>query len=543
MTPRLTISTIAIILALSCGTPPKSSFDGDTEPAGDAADGTDGSLECSSDGDCDDGNACNGTETCSGGSCQPGTPPGDGTPCETDGADGECVDDLCVPLTCGDGSLDAGEECDDGNETAGDGCEDTCRTSCHEDGECDDGNVCTDDSCEEGGTGMLCASVNNDAPCDDDNECTEPDTCADGACQPGDNICGCGSDEDCAEYEDGDLCNGTLICDGGDCVVDEDTVIECPPTSTVCNVYACVPGSGLCVPERAASGTACEDDGLLCTSDVCDGIGTCTHHAMDCSDSNVCTTDTCDPSTGCVHTPVEGCCNTDPECDDSNACTVDACNTGHVCTHTPTDCGDGNACTYDRCDSTTGCYTVPVECGDDNVCTVDTCDTTTGCVHTPTTGACDDGNPCTHPDACDPSTGACTPGPSLPYWYIDADGDGHGDIGTSVCASTAPSGYVGNHDDCCDSEPDVFTGQTTYFCSSFTCTGSTTPSWDYNCSGYTGQRYSYRGYCYWNTYGYCSYVSGWVSSTIPACGVTADFVSGCTSGCDEITDRRCQTCI
>ena len=108
MTPRLTTCWLAVVLALACGTPPKSSFDGHAETTGDAADGTDGTVGCTSDEDCDDGNVCNGEETCSGGACESGTPPEEGTPCETDGVEGVCSDDLCVPLTCGDGTPPSG---------------------------------------------------------------------------------------------------------------------------------------------------------------------------------------------------------------------------------------------------------------------------------------------------------------------------------------------------------------------------------------------------------------------------------------------------
>jgi len=50
------------------------------------------SIGCSSDAECDDGEACNGLETCSAGVCQPGTP--------LDCDDGDaCTEDSCDPVS------------------------------------------------------------------------------------------------------------------------------------------------------------------------------------------------------------------------------------------------------------------------------------------------------------------------------------------------------------------------------------------------------------------------------------------------------------
>jgi len=542
MEPRISIPCIlAAALVLGCGTPPKSTLDGETDSLHDTSEEHDTATECTSDEECDDGEPCNGAETCSLGDCTAGTPLPAGSPCETGGVGGACVEDICVPLTCGDSSLDDGEECDDGNEVPDDGCESSCRFSCHETADCGDENVCTDDSCAEGGTGRLCAHEANSLPCDDGDECTDPDMCEEGECRPGPGVCGCVTDEDCTPFEDGDVCNGTLVCEGGTCVVDPATVVDCPETGTVCNLYSCNPETGLCVPERAPSGTTCESDSNVCTDDECDGLGACGHPATDCSDSNACTTDTCSTLSGCVHGAIEGCCNLPSDCDDSNECTIDGCSTSHVCTHTPRDCSDSDLCTYDRCDSTTGCYYVSVDCTDHNQCTTDSCAPTSGCSHVITTGPCDDGDPCTSPDSCS-TLGACVPGPYLPIWYRDSDGDGFGDLSVTACGSVAPVGYVASSEDCCDSEARVNPDQTTYFCSSFTCAGSTTPSWDYNCGGADYERWPYQGECYYY-YGTCYTYEGWVSSTIPACGVSASFVTGCTSGCVAITATRCQECI
>jgi hypothetical protein len=136
------------------------------------------------------------------------------------------------------------------------------------------------------------------------------------------------------------------------------------------------------------------------------------------------------------------------------------------------------------------------------------------------------------------------PGPDLglPIWYRDSDGDGQGDAGDTTCASSMPTGYVDNDLDCCDSEADVYDGQTTYFCSSFTCAGSSTPSWDYNCGGADIQRWQRTGRCYWGSSG-CNYRDGWrYGYPWPDCGVSEDFVTGCDTSCNEVYGTQCQEC-
>ena len=68
-----------------------------------------------------------------------------------------CEDEEEPTPTCGDGTLDAGEQCDDGNNTSGDGCSSTCLIEVPEPvcgngvveagEECDDGNSDNSDTC------------------------------------------------------------------------------------------------------------------------------------------------------------------------------------------------------------------------------------------------------------------------------------------------------------------------------------------------------------------------------------------------------------
>jgi hypothetical protein len=109
---------------------------------------------CTSDSDCNDGNACNGVETCVSGSCAAGT-----------------------PVNCSDGLVCNGAEvCNPSDGTCSAGTAPSC----------DDGNVCTDDSCAEPGG---CAHTNNTASCNDGNPCTVGDTCSGGACAGTPMVC------------------------------------------------------------------------------------------------------------------------------------------------------------------------------------------------------------------------------------------------------------------------------------------------------------------------------------------------------------------
>ena len=68
--------------------------------------------------------------------------------------EGRCRDGVCVPATCGDAIVQAGEECDDGNHDDNDACLSSCKKAICGDSVvwkdhelCDDGNAATDDGC------------------------------------------------------------------------------------------------------------------------------------------------------------------------------------------------------------------------------------------------------------------------------------------------------------------------------------------------------------------------------------------------------------
>lgn len=181
------------------------------------------SVGCSSDAECNDGLYCNGAETCVANVCQPGTPPvcGDdglfcngaefcdeaadacgstGNPC---GAGTECDDDsdLCVPLNCGNGTCELGENC----------------TNCPSD--CIGAQNGTCSACFKGECDGSCHPVKDGADCADclPNYCcgngvcengefltTCPLDCSASTCVPTKKTCDC--DGTCGKFEDSSTC-------------------------------------------------------------------------------------------------------------------------------------------------------------------------------------------------------------------------------------------------------------------------------------------------------------------------------------------------
>ena len=84
------------------------------------------------------------------------------------------------------------------------------------------------------------------------------------------------------------------------------------------------------------------------------------------------------PCTGCGNGIVEG----TEQCDDGNTLTCDSCSPTCVSTNPHAACNDGNPCTSpDACDGVGHC-TGMRDCDDGNPCTADSCSPPTGCVHT-----------------------------------------------------------------------------------------------------------------------------------------------------------------
>ena len=153
-----------------------------------------------------------------------------------------------IPL-CGNGVLDPGEECDDGNRRRCDGCSAACHVDqvavcgdrvvvpeCGE--ECDDGNSDPTDGCR--------------------NDCTR---CGNGVVTPPEEC-------DDGNQNDFDGCtNHCTRCGNG--------LVTAPETCDDFNLTSGDCCAGNCSAE--AAGNACFDDGVACTTDVCNGAGLCAH--------------------------------------------------------------------------------------------------------------------------------------------------------------------------------------------------------------------------------------------------------------------------
>ena len=115
-----------------------------------------------------------------------------------------------------------------------------CRVGCRTTADCQaDNNPCTDLDCVAGS----CTYPPNAADCPDDGNTCTADVCSGGSCtHPPTN--------------EGTLCGKTLDCADFRC------------------------SKGVCAAKPFASGTGCPDDGDVCTSDACDGQGTCAHAAV-----------------------------------------------------------------------------------------------------------------------------------------------------------------------------------------------------------------------------------------------------------------------
>ncbi len=175
-------------------------------------------LSCANDAACGDGNPCNGAETCqavtvdgkSGKKCAAGTPLADGTSC---GSGKTCKAGACAAPTCGNGTIDPGEDCDFGaGNGAGTGCETSCKFSCTKSPDsCSDGNACNGvETCQtvtvSGKTGQKCSSGTPLAAC---AACGSGGVCVAGSCAT--SICGDG----CVDATKGEQCEpkSTATCD------------------------------------------------------------------------------------------------------------------------------------------------------------------------------------------------------------------------------------------------------------------------------------------------------------------------------------------
>lgn len=230
-----------------------------------------------------------------------------------------------VPITCGNGIVDDGEECDDEkNGNPDDGCTDECRYSCHVDSDCSDGEICNGEEicnleyhvCSEGTPhedGFVCLSEPRSICLN--GECRES-ICGDGFidsgagefCEPpGNNGC----KEDCTFECNNDFeCYNDEVCDGEE---------FCDLTTHTC-AHRNVP------PEGAECGTDPRKIclGGRCQVSVCGDTFVDTGSFEECDDGNAIEGDGCDND--CTFS-----CHSNSECDDGHICTDNICTSSHTC--------------------------------------------------------------------------------------------------------------------------------------------------------------------------------------------------------------------
>jgi hypothetical protein len=141
------------------------------------------------------------------------------------------------------------------------------------------------------------------ATCNDDDACTQYDSCVNGVC--GGVFYSCDDGKACTN----DICLGEGLCDhilrAGFCLINN----ECRSARAINPLNGCQE----CDPARATAawspltGTECDDRNGCTTSDTCNN-GTCTGTPYSCSDGIVCTADLCDGVGGCSNPLLTGWC-------------------------------------------------------------------------------------------------------------------------------------------------------------------------------------------------------------------------------------------
>lgn len=228
---------------------------------------------CKADADCDDGKLCTGKETCDTTShkCNAGANAANGTACSTESTctSGDCVcrTGTCVPVGCGNGVVDAGEQCDDGNTVDGDGCDTNCTFSCVDNTKCDNGSVC--DGAETCDVATHTCKAGEAMNCDDSNPCTANN------CDPG---TGCANPLIDADH-DGHAPSSLGSC-GDDCNDSDATIYLNAPE-------LCDQKDNNCNGQTDESAPTwykdCDGDGFASASELNSGVPQCAKPAGACS--------------------------------------------------------------------------------------------------------------------------------------------------------------------------------------------------------------------------------------------------------------------
>jgi hypothetical protein len=379
---------------------------------------------------------CEGGATCNPatGACvaQPDAP--SGTACNADGnlctvdtcnGSGSCVQTGTVSCQAAEPPCEGGATCSPATGACVAQPDAPSGTACNA-----DGNLCTIDTCNGSGSCVQTGTVSCPAaepPCEGGATCSpatgacvaQPDAPSNTSCEADGNRCTV------------DVCNGS-----GSCL--QVTTVACQVAEPPCEGGAtCNPATGACVAQPdAPSGTACDADGSLCTIDACDGLGGCGQSGTVSCPATVPPCEggaTCNPATGaCVAQPDAP---SGTACDaDGSLCTTEACNGSGTCVQTGTvSCPaaippcEGGA----TCNPATGvCVAQPdapsgTACNaDGNLCTTDACNGSGSCVQTGTVGCQPPTPPCEGGTACNPATGTCVAQPDAPSGTAcDTDGN------------------------------------------------------------------------------------------------------------------------
>ena len=155
-------------------------------------------------------------------------------------------------------------------------------------------------------------------------------------------------------------------------------------------------------------------------------------------------------------------------------------------------------------------------------------------------GDCNDGSSGIYPGAteiCDDADNDCDgsidEGVAASTYYLDSDGDGQGDPDVAVSSCSAPSGYVTNSTDCCDSDGSAYLGSTTWGTTPTSCGG-----YDYNCDGGISQQHTTAGAaCYVDYESFtCDLIPGpgGMELSAPACGASGALLTRCASEPDYL---------
>jgi len=284
-----------------------------------------------------------------------------------------------VDNSCGNGTIEPGEDCDDGNRNDTDSCTAQCVRATCGDGikwggreQCDDGNRVNADSCTNVCEPNVCGDgfVGPGERCDDGNG-IETDSCTNlcklAAC--GDGFIGPQEECDDGNNENGDTC--TNSCRGARCqdgilgpgeVCDDGNSVNTDSCTNACQLARC--GDAIVGP-----GEVCDDGNRVDTDNCpnhCRGFecgDAIVSPGEGCDDGNDVNTDSCTNS--CLAaTCGDGVIGPNEECDDANAVNTDSCTNisglcqlarcgdGFVAPTNNEECDDGNTRGNDGCSAT-----------------------------------------------------------------------------------------------------------------------------------------------------------------------------------------------